>query len=105
MTTKPDRYEMLLSRCKALEPVPTAVAYPCEKTALMGAIEAAEARLIDPILVGPAELIRQIAKEAGLNIAPYAIEDVKEPKAAAARAVELVRAARAEMVMKGSLHT
>jgi phosphotransacetylase len=85
--------------------VPTAVAYPCEATALAGAVEAAEAKLIVPILVGPAKKIREVAKEAGLNIEPYAIEDVPESKAAAAKAVELVKAARAEMVMKGSLHT
>ena len=41
-----DAYETLLQRCKALEPVATAVAYPCERTALAGVVEAAEARLI-----------------------------------------------------------
>jgi phosphotransacetylase len=100
-----DAYEALRKRCAALEPVPTAVAYPCEATALAGAVEAAEANLISPILVGPAKLIRQVASEAGLNIAPYPIEDVAEAKAAAAKAVEIVRSARAEMLMKGSLHT
>lgn len=104
-TTQPDRYELLLKRCKALELVSTAVVYPCEKTALTGAIEAAEAGLIAPILVGPAALIREVARAAELNISPYPIEDVAESKAAAARAVEIVRAARAEMLMKGSLHT
>ena len=33
------KYEILLERCKSLAPVPTAVAHPCEKTALAGAIE------------------------------------------------------------------
>ncbi len=47
------KYERLLIKCKKLEPVPTAVAHPCEKTALSGAIEAAEKGLIRPILVGP----------------------------------------------------
>lgn len=102
---QPDRYELLLKRCKALEPVSTAVVFPCEKTALTGAIEAAEAGLIAPILVGPAAVIREVARAAELNISPYPIEDVAESKAAAARAVEIVRAARAEMLMKGSLHT
>lgn len=104
-TPQSDRYDLLLKRCKALEPVSTAVVYPCEKTALTGAIEAAEAGLIAPILVGPAALIREVARAAELNISPYPIEDVAESKAAAARAVEIVRAARAEMLMKGSLHT
>jgi phosphate acetyltransferase/phosphate butyryltransferase len=95
----------LLRRCEGIEPIRTAVAYPCEQTALTGAIEAAEAKLIIPILVGPAETIRAVAREAGLNIDPYEIVDVSESRAAAGKAVELVREAKAEVLMKGSLHT
>jgi hypothetical protein len=47
------KYERLLAKCKRLEPVPTAVAHPCEKTALRGAVEAGGKGLIEPILVGP----------------------------------------------------
>ncbi|HUN81362.1 MAG TPA: enoyl-CoA hydratase, partial [Phycisphaerae bacterium] len=60
-----DAYENLLRRCQTLEPVITAIAYPCEETALTGPIEAAEARLIKPILVGPRQKIREVAKAAG----------------------------------------
>lgn len=100
-----DAYENLLRRCKPLNPAVTAVAFPCEQTALAGPIEAAEAKLIEPILVGPRQKIREIAKSAGLNIDAYPIEDVPDSHAAAAKAVELVRSARAEVLMKGSLHT
>ena len=100
-----DAYEKLLQRCRGREPVTTAVAYPCEHAALAGAVEAAEAGLISPILVGPRETIRLVAKEARLKIDSYPIEDVPESHSAAARAVELVRAAKAEVLMKGSLHT
>ncbi len=100
-----DAYEKLLQRCRALEPVTTAVVYPCDHTALAGPIEAAEAGLISPILVGPREKIRQVAREVNLNIDSYLIEDVPEGDAAAVKAVELVRAAKAEVLMKGSLHT
>ena len=100
-----DAYEKLLQRCRTLEPVVTAVAFPCEETALAGSVEEAEANLINPILVGPRQKIREIAQAARLNIDPYPIEDVPESHAAAARAVELVRLAKAEVLMKGSLHT
>jgi phosphate acetyltransferase/phosphate butyryltransferase len=103
--THHDAYEGLLQRCRALEPVVTAVAYPCERTALTGVVEAAEARLIAPILVGPRQKICEVAAEAGLNIDPYTIEDVPDAHAAAAKAVALVRSASAEALMKGSLHT
>ena len=38
---EPESTKQLLARCRSLEPVPTAVAHPCEETALAGAIEAA----------------------------------------------------------------
>src|SRR3954469_940862 len=78
-----DAYESLLRRCREIEPISTAVAYPCEETALAGAIEAAEARLIAPILVGPREKIREIARQAKLNIDEYPIEDAPDARAAA----------------------
>lgn len=105
MQRRHDAYEALLQRCQTLEPAITAVAHPCERTALTAVVEAAEARLIAPILVGPQQKIREVAVEAGLNIDPYPIEDVPHSHAAAAKAVELVRLARAEVLMKGSLHT
>ena len=71
-------YDELLRRCRSLEPVTTAVAYPCEQTALTSVVEAAEARLIAPILVGPREQIRQVAAKAKLNIDAYPIEDADD---------------------------
>ena len=45
-----------------MEPVPTAVAYPCDESSLTGAIDAAAKGLIVPILVGPAATIAEVAK-------------------------------------------
>ena len=99
------KYEQLLERCRALEPVPTAVAHPCEATALAGAIEASEKRLIVPILVGPAVKIAEIAKANGIRLDEVRIVDAPHSHAAAAKAVELIRQGQAELLMKGSLHT
>jgi phosphate acetyltransferase len=99
------KYEKLLERCRGLAPIPTAVAYPCEETALAGAIDAGRDGLIEPILVGPASRIAEIAKSAGITLGHTEIVDVAESRAAAAKAVELVRNGRAELVMKGSLHS
>ena len=49
------KFEDLLERCHSLEPIATAVVYPCEETALRGALEAADLKLILPIYVGPAD--------------------------------------------------
>ena len=99
------KYEALLARCRGLEPVPTAVAHPCEETALAGAVEAGEQGLIRPILVGPAAKIREIAKANGISLGQLRIVDAPHSHAAAAKAVELVRQGEAELLMKGSLHS
>jgi phosphate acetyltransferase len=99
------KYDQLLERCKKLAAIPTAVAHPCEITALEGALEAAEMGLIVPILVGPAEKIRALAKANKIDLGKTEIVDVPHSHASAARAVELVREGKAELLMKGSLHT
>jgi phosphate acetyltransferase len=99
------KYEALLERCRSLEPIPTAVAHPCEASALAGAIEAADHKLIVPILVGPAAKIKETAKAAGLDLSGTEIIDAPHSVAAAERAVALVREGRAEVLMKGSLHS
>ena len=99
------KYEQLLARCRALEPVPTAVAHPCEETALAGAIEAGEKGLIIPILVGPERKIREIAATRDIDLRHTRIVDAPHSHAAAAQAVELVRLGQAEILMKGSLHS
>jgi phosphate acetyltransferase len=55
--------------------------------------------------VGPAAKIRTLAKESNLDIDEIEIVDVPHSHAAAAKAVGLVRAGKAELLMKGSLHT
>lgn len=99
------KYQGLLVKCQGLEAVPTAVAYPCEATALAGAIEAGSKGLIDPILVGPIGLITGIAKSSGIDLGRTQVVDASDSREAAAKAVELVRQGRAELLMKGSLHT
>ncbi len=104
-TTGSGKYEQLLLRCKSLEPVPTAVAHPCEETALSAAVEAANKGLIIPILVGPLVKIESTARSAGIDLGNFQIIDVPHSHASATKAVELLREGQAEVLMKGSLHT
>jgi len=105
MERRHTKYERLVERCKALSPTPTAVAHPCDESSLRGAVEAAQLGLLAPILVGPREKIAMLAKQFSLDIAAYDIVDAPHSHAAAAEAVHLVREGKAEMLMKGSLHT
>ena len=100
-----EKYERLIAATKGMPALPTAVAHPCDETSLRGALEAADAGTIVPILVGPQEKIRNLAKSLGLDIKDVEIVDVPHSHAAAAKAVELVRTAKAELLMKGSLHS
>ena len=98
-------FHHLLDRCAGLEPLATAVVHPCDPVSLAGALEAAAAGLITPILVGPEPKIRAAATAAGLDISAYRLVATPHSHAAAAAAVALVRAGEAAMLMKGSLHT
>jgi phosphate acetyltransferase len=99
------KYERVLARCKDIPAITAAVAHPCDDASLGAVIEAARAGILRPILVGPAERMRRVAKDLQLGIDGYPIEDAPHSQASAARAVELVRQGRAEVLMKGSLHT
>src|SRR3989475_7030273 len=99
------KYERLIARAKQVSAATTVVVHPCEETALRGPIEAAEAGIIVPILVGPAAKIAGVAREHGLDIGRYEIVDVPHSEAAAAKGVELIRESKGELLMKGSLHT
>jgi phosphotransacetylase len=68
-------------------------------------VEAADKGLIVPILVGPRAKIIATAESAGIDLHNLQIVDVPHSHAAAAKAVELLREAKAELLMKGSLHT
>lgn len=100
-----DKYERLIAATRGLSALPTAVAHPCDESSLRGALDAAQARLIIPILVGPKDKIARVAEKFGLDISSLEIVDAAHSQAAAEAAVELVRKGVAELLMKGSLHS
>ncbi len=98
-------FNRLIERCKALEPIRTAVVYPLSEVALLGAIEAQGAGLIAPVLVGPRREIESLARALHADLSSTEISDVEEDQAAAAQAVARCRSGDCEALMKGSLHT
>jgi phosphate acetyltransferase len=105
MDSEHEKYERLIARCKSLAPVSTAVAHPCDESSLKGAVEAARLGILDPILVGPEARIKAVAAQFALDLSGYEIVEAPHSNAAADLAVQLVREGKAEMLMKGSLHT
>ncbi|HZU64932.1 MAG TPA: bifunctional enoyl-CoA hydratase/phosphate acetyltransferase, partial [Novosphingobium sp.] len=80
-------------------------AHPCSPAALEAALEAAEAGLIAPLLVGPEAKIRALAQQLGKDLSGFTLVDAAHSHDAAAKAVALVREGKASLLMKGSLHT
>jgi len=95
----------LIQQTKGLSPIRTAVVHPVDAESLLGAVEAANASLIDPVLVGPAAKIRAAAEQIKTDISAYELVPTEHSRGAAAKAVELARDSKVEALMKGSLHT
>ncbi|MFK4508422.1 phosphate acetyltransferase [Bradyrhizobium daqingense] len=104
-TQSPSKYDRLIAAAKAIPPAPTVVVHPCDETSLRGAVDSASAGIIRPLLVGSVRKIRDTAATFGLDISGYEIVDAAHSDDAAAKGVELIHAARGELLMKGSLHT
>src|SRR6476619_1570426 len=93
--TRP-KYDRLIAAAQKVPAVPTLVVHPCDESSLRGAVEAAEAGIIRPILVGPAAKIRETAAKFGLNITGYEMVDAPHSEAAAAKAVEMIHEGKGE---------
>jgi len=105
MLRRTDNFGRLLKRCEGLPPVKCAIVHPCDRDSLLGPIQAAQRGLIEPVLVGPEERIRAVAKAEGVDLSPYRIVSTEHSHASAEKAVAMARAGEVESLMKGSLHT
>jgi phosphate acetyltransferase len=99
------KYDRLIAKAKSVQPAVTFVVHPCDETSLRGAIDAASEGMIKAVLVGPQQKIVATAKQCGIQLDGTTIIDVPHSEAAAAKAVELIREGKGELLMKGSLHT
>ncbi|WP_439813774.1 bifunctional enoyl-CoA hydratase/phosphate acetyltransferase [Zavarzinia sp. CC-PAN008] len=99
------RHRLLVERAKAGAPLVTAIVHPTDANSLGGALDAAAAGLITPVLVGPEGKIRDAALKAGLDLAGCRLVDAAHSHAAAEEAVRLARVGEVQAIMKGNLHT
>ena len=99
------RYRAALEKAQSLPAIRTAVVHPVDAASLGGALAAARAGLLVPLLVGPEARIAAAAAAAGVALADCELIDVPHSHAAADKAVALVREGRADALMKGALHT
>src|SRR5215204_4348654 len=99
------KYDRLVARAKQVPPATTVIVHPCDESSLGGALQAAEAGIIVPILVGPVAKMTAVARKHDFDISKFELIDAEHSEQAAAKAVQLIHEARGELLMKGSLHT
>lgn len=106
LTQSHPHLQALVEMARARGPIPVAMAYPCDRSSLISASEAARAGLVIPVLVGPRARIEAVAAEAGVDLRGFALHDTADdPRVAAAQAAALCRDGQAAALMKGSLHS
>lgn len=98
-------FKQLLAHAKKLPILKTAIVHPVTTEAILGAVEATEHGLIQPVLIGPPNKIKNAAKKAKVDISRYELIATPHSHAAAEQAVALARAGKVALLMKGSLHT
>jgi len=100
-----NQLEFFIEQARKAGPIRTAVVHPVDHNSLLGAIEAAEQGLIEPLLVGPEHKIRAAAEVENIDLSPFKIISTEHSHMAAECACALIREAKAEALMKGSLGT
>jgi len=98
-------FHKFLTRCKQLPAITTSVCWPMSDVAMNGAVEAADAGLIVPTLVGPEQQMKALAAKIGVDISSYAIVHAETEQKAAELSVAMCRSGNVQAMMKGSLHT
>jgi len=99
------RLEQLIEEAQGRGCKRVAVAAAANSLVLQSVKRAQDLGLIEPWLVGRAGEIRQAAALAGVAFDDERIVDTETTVESAARSVELVREGKADILMKGHLHT
>jgi len=100
-----DGMRALLDRAGGGVPMPTGIVHPVDAASLSGALAAAAAGLILPVLIGPAARLAAVATELGADISKLRVVDATDAAASAAAGVALTRSGEVALLMKGDLHT
>jgi phosphate acetyltransferase len=98
-------FRELIDRARTFEPIRVAVVHPVDRDSILSALQAAQAGLIIPLLVGPEDCIRSVAVANDLDIAGLQVVAAEHSHGAAAAAVGLARGGQVDAVLKGGLRT
>lgn len=96
-------FHQLLTHCEQHEAIPAAVAFPCDVSSLTNALQAAQAGLIKPILVGPSEQIKRVAEDNQLDLTGCSWVEATTPSASIEAAIQLARSGDAKVLFQGAM--
>ena len=99
------RFDELLTRIADFPARKVAVAVAQEVSVLEAVEEAAKRNIALPVLFGDEREIKKTAESAGLQLDGIPVIHEADPVHAAARAVKMVQAGEADILMKGFIHT
>lgn len=97
------RFQSFVDAARQLPPLATAIVHPTDELSVAGAVEAQRAGLIEPVWIGPAQLITAAAAAAGVTLDHSAIVEAPHRRAAAEIAATFARQGRVGALMKGDL--
>jgi phosphotransacetylase len=90
---------------ESLDPLKTGIVHPIKAYTITSANEAANANLIEPILIGPKKEIYAAAEVAEVDIGKWKVIDVDNCQIAAAKACNMASEGKLEAIKKGALHS
>ncbi|MEJ8554041.1 bifunctional enoyl-CoA hydratase/phosphate acetyltransferase [Tepidibacter sp. Z1-5] len=99
------KLNQVISKVKSIQTMKLAVAAAQDEEVLKAIFDARKEGIIEPILVGDTEKIKEISKELNEDITGIELIEAKELKESAEIAVKLVSSKKADFVMKGLIDT
>ena len=100
-----DYFSRLIERAQQLDPLRTAIVWPTDTASFNGALLSANVGLIDPLLIGPIDKMRELAKSSGQELPDTMFVAAPNTHTACKLAVDMARDGDVRAMMKGNLHS
>jgi len=99
------KLQVYLEQARQYAPIPVAVVNAEEKHVLQGMMEAQQAGLVEPILIGDVKAIQALCHDLGFDLDDHRLIEAASEAEAAKEGVKLVQQGNALALAKGWIHT
>ena len=99
-----DHYKKVLDHCEGLDRLKTAIVFPVKEYSLKAIVDAYDSGLIDPVIIGPKQRIKSVAKKAGIKLsAKWEIVSTSNSYDASAKAVTMAAKGEVDAIMRANV--